>query len=43
MEIDALLSAVSEIGRLTRTPIPAIDLVLPQVSSPARIAGCYPK
>ena len=43
MEIDALLGDVSEIGRLTRTPTPAIYLVLALVTSLARIAGCYPK
>ena len=43
MEIDALMGAVSEIGRPTRTPTPAIDMVLALVTSLARIAGCYPK
>ena len=43
MEIDALMGAVSEIGRPTRTPTPAIDMVRALVTSLARIAGRYPK
>ncbi|NQV54821.1 MAG: 2-dehydropantoate 2-reductase [Rhodospirillales bacterium] len=42
MEIDALIGAVSEMGRLTETPTPTIDDVLAQVIDKARLAGCYP-
>ncbi len=41
MEIDALVTAVQELGALTGTPTPAIDLVLALVRQRARIAGCY--
>lgn len=42
MEIDALVTAVQELGRLTGKPTPAIDMVLALVRQRARIAGCYP-
>jgi len=42
MEIDALVGAVQELGRLTATPTPAIDTVLALVKQRARQAGCYP-
>ena len=41
MEIDALVTAVEELGRLTGTPTPAIDIVLALVRQRARLAGCY--
>lgn len=41
MEIDALVTAVQEFGRMTGTPTPAIDLVLALVRQRARLAGCY--
>ena len=43
MEIDALVGAVSEMGRLTETPTPTIDAVLALVTLRARLAGCYPE
>ncbi len=41
MEIDALVSAVQELGRLTDTPTPTIDTVLALVSLRAKSAGLY--
>jgi 2-dehydropantoate 2-reductase len=41
MEIDALVSAVQELGRLTATPTPSLDGVLALVKMRARLAGCY--
>ncbi len=41
MEIDALVTAVQELGRLTRVPTPAIDMVLALVGQRARLAGLY--
>ena len=41
MEIDALLTAVQELGRLTEMPTPSIDIVLALVRQRARIAGLY--
>jgi 2-dehydropantoate 2-reductase len=41
MEIDALVTAVQELGHLTDTPTPSIDLVLALVRQRARLAGCY--
>jgi 2-dehydropantoate 2-reductase len=41
MEIDALVTAVQELGRLTGTPTPAIDTVLALVRLRARVAGLY--
>jgi len=42
MEIDALLTAVQEMGALTGTPTPTIDLILTLVQQRARNAGLYP-
>ncbi|MDE3121094.1 MAG: 2-dehydropantoate 2-reductase [Paracoccaceae bacterium] len=42
MEIDALVTAVQELGRLTKTPTPTIDAVLALVRLRARVAGLYP-
>jgi len=41
MEIDALVTAVQELGHLTETPTPMIDHVLSMVRLRARTAGCY--
>ena len=41
MEIDALLTAVQEMGALTQTPTPSIDTILALVQQRARIAGLY--
>lgn len=41
MEIDALVTAVQELGRLVEVPTPAIDAVLALVRQRATIAGCY--
>ena len=41
MEIDALVTAVQELGRLAEVPTPAIDTVLALVRQRARLAGCY--
>ena len=41
MEIDALVTAVQELGRLTGIPTPSIDLVLALVRRLARAKGCY--
>jgi len=40
MEIDALVTAVQEMARLTETPSPTIDTVLALTLLRARIAGC---
>ena len=42
MEIDALVGAVTELGRLVGVPTPTIDLVYALVVRRAREAGCYP-
>jgi 2-dehydropantoate 2-reductase len=42
MEIDALVTAVQEVGRLTGKPTPAIDAVLSLVRRLAIERGCYP-
>ncbi len=42
MEIDALVTAVQELGRLTGQPTPAIDLVFSMVRRLAIEHGCYP-
>jgi 2-dehydropantoate 2-reductase len=42
MEIDALVTAVSELGRVVGVPTPTIDLVNALVIRRAREAGCYP-
>ncbi len=41
MEIDALVTVVQELGRLTGLPCPTIDTVLALVQQKARLAGCY--
>jgi 2-dehydropantoate 2-reductase len=42
IEIDALVTAVQEMGRLVGVATPAIDQVLALVMQRARVAGCYP-
>ncbi len=41
MEIDALVTAVQEMGRLVEVPTPTLDVVLALVQQRAREAGCY--
>lgn len=41
MEIDALVTAVQEMGRLVELPTPTIDVVLALVQQRARVAGLY--
>jgi 2-dehydropantoate 2-reductase len=41
MEIDALVGAVQELGRVTGVPTPTIDTVLALVTLRARSAGLY--
>lgn len=41
MEIDAMVSVIQELGRLTGLPTPTIDTVLGLVKLRARTAGCY--
>lgn len=41
MEIDALIRSVQELGRITRTATPTIDVVLSLITLRARIAGLY--
>jgi len=41
MEIDALVTAVQELGRIVDVRTPTIDTVLPIVQQRGRIAGCY--
>ncbi|MFT7459679.1 MAG: 2-dehydropantoate 2-reductase [Planctomycetota bacterium] len=41
MEIDALVTAVQEMGRLVALPTPSLDAVLALVIQRARQAGCY--
>ena len=41
MEIDAVVSAVQEMGRLVGEPTPTIDVVLALVRQRARVAGAY--
>ena len=41
MEIDALVTAVQELGRLTGTPTPTIDILLALVQARGRVAGLY--
>jgi 2-dehydropantoate 2-reductase len=42
MEIDPLLGAVVEMGRVVGLPTPTCDVVLALVRQRARAAGCYP-
>lgn len=41
LEIDALVTAVQELGRLVGVPTPTIDTVLAVVQLRASLAGCY--
>jgi 2-dehydropantoate 2-reductase len=41
MEIDALLTVVQEMGKMTNTPTPYIDTILALVVQRATQAGCY--
>ncbi|MBB4284832.1 2-dehydropantoate 2-reductase [Roseospira goensis] len=41
MEIDALVTAVQEMGRLVGVPTPTIDTVLALIQLRGRTAGCY--
>ena len=41
MEIDALVGSVQELGLLTNSPTPTIDVVLALVKQRARVAGLY--
>jgi len=41
MEIDALVTAVQELGRLVAVPTPTIDVVLALVQQRGRVAGAY--
>ncbi len=41
MEIDALVTAVQEMGRLVGVPTPTIDTILALLAQRARLAGCY--
>ena len=41
MEIDALVTAVSELGRMVEVPTPTIDMILALVQARGRAAGCY--
>ena len=43
MEIDALVTAVAEMGDLVGVDTPFIDAVLALVIQRARVAGCYPR
>jgi len=40
MEVDALVTAVQELGRLTQTPTPTIDIVQSLIRQRAELAGC---
>ena len=42
MEIDALVSAVQEMGRLVEVPTPTVDVVLALIRQRAKIAKLYP-
>jgi 2-dehydropantoate 2-reductase len=41
MEIDALVTAVQELGRITGHKTPVIDAVAALVKLKATLAGCY--
>lgn len=43
IELDALVGAVIELGRLVGAPTPTIELVYGLVRQRARVAGCYPE
>ena len=42
MEIDPIVTAVQELGRLAGVKTPVIDVVLALVQERARVAGLYP-
>lgn len=42
MEIDAILGAVCEIGRMAKVPTPTLDMIYSLVRLRAEEAGCYP-
>ena len=42
MEIDALVTAVQEMGSMVDVPTPTIDVVLALVRQRSRVAGAYP-
>jgi 2-dehydropantoate 2-reductase len=41
MEIDALVSSVQELGRLTETTTPTLDTILALIRLRARVSGLY--
>jgi 2-dehydropantoate 2-reductase len=41
LEIDALVTVVQELGRLTRVPTPTIDTVLALIQEKGRASGLY--
>ena len=41
LEIDALVTAVRELGRMTKTPTPTLDTVLALIRRKAELAGLY--
>ena len=41
MEIDALVTAVQELGKLVQVATPTIDIVLALIQQRARVAGTY--
>ena len=43
MEIDALVTAVAEMGDLAAVDTPTIDMILALVIQRAQEAGCYPR
>jgi 2-dehydropantoate 2-reductase len=43
MEIDALVTVVQELGRMSDVPTPAIDVILALVQERGRQAGLYPR
>ena len=42
MEIDALVTAVQEMGRMVGVPTPTLDVVLALIQQRGRVAGTYP-
>ena len=41
MEIDALVTAIQEMGDLVEAPTPVLDVVLSLIRQRARVAGTY--
>jgi len=41
MEIEALVTAVQELGRMTGQPTPTVDIVLALVRQRAKLAGVF--